>query len=305
MPVTVTPRRCRVFRSYVLAMVAANVAVMIAVVAGCAAPQARQTDEPARRLPSAPPQAAVVVTTAPESEPVAPTKEPTAPVVADAKPKDAPPPPPPPPPAPVRLPSGILVDRVAHRIEVPAHVAQNDGFLEQVACALDSREHESLVVIDCKASDVHAALLLAGGVPGRPGRWNADGERVTVEPPTGSGLRVRVRALRGAGEQPAGEPVERDIAEWIRGRNGAAFTGRWVFGGSRFAPNPVSWKRSGEHYVADFSGSIVGLVTFGDETVGATTVIPDLVDFEAANWEAWTERMPPSGTPATLILIVE
>jgi hypothetical protein len=46
----------------------------------------------------------------------------------------------------------------------------------------------------------------------------------------------------------------------------------------------------------------VGLVTFGDELIGAQAVIPDQVGIEAANWEAWTERMPPSGATATLVL---
>lgn len=205
----------------------------------------------------------------------------------------------------VRLPNGIVVDRSKQRVEIPAHVAQTAGFLEQIACGENSREHESLLVVSLNASEIHAALLLVGATPGKPGSWRVEGEAVRSVPPTGTPIRVRVRVpgeRSPTSDDPPGPPVERDIAEWVRGRDGRVYAGSWVFAGSRFAPNPKSWKAPGEHYVADFTGSIVGLVTFGDETIAATSVIPDLVEFEAAEWQAWTERIPFSGTEATLIL---
>jgi hypothetical protein len=225
----------------------------------------------------------------------------------------------------ISLPNGILVDRARRRVEVPALVATTEGFLEQIACAEGSREHESLLVVSIKPSEIHAAILLAGGTAGQPGRWRDDGTDVIVEPPTGTAVRVRVRPetpdqTTGESRSPAVTPtsgadradttaasvgVELDITEWVRGAHGRRLDLTWVFAGSRFAPNPRSWKRPGEHYVADFTGSIVGLVTFGDETIAATTVIPDLLDVAAATWEAWTERMPPPGTKATLILELE
>lgn len=243
----------------------------------------------------APRQRAVIAEAAPPSA----TAEPIA-----APPPETPPPPPsapptPTPPAIVHLPHGIDVDRSRGLVTIPAKVATVQGFLEQVVCGRDSREHESLLVLAVAPSEVHAALLLAGATPGHPGRWRTDGRATITEPPTGSALHVRVRYRETAA---SAEPIERDITEWIRGVDGRAFPGRWVFAGSRFAPNPPSWKKPGEHYVADFTGSIVGLVTFGDETVAATRVIPDQIDVEAANWEAWTSRMPAPESDAILVL---
>ena len=51
-------------------------------------------------------------------------------------------------------------DRPAIRLEL--------GWLEQVACAPATREHESLVVVNAKPSHIHAALLMAGFEPGTP-----------------------------------------------------------------------------------------------------------------------------------------
>ena len=56
-------------------------------------------------------------------------------------------------------------------------------------------------------------------------------------------------------------------------------------------------RRTGvERYVADGSGSLVGLVTFGDETIGALEVIPDSASAAQPMWEVWSERMPPMGS---------
>ena len=51
---------------------------------------------------------------------------------------------------------------------MPASIACNSGWLEQVACMVGTREHESLVVVEAKPSEVHAALLLLGLEPGTP-----------------------------------------------------------------------------------------------------------------------------------------
>jgi hypothetical protein len=221
--------------------------------------------------------------------PPAPLPQPSPPEVATA------------PAAPIALAGGITVDRAARRVSIPARIATRVGFLEQVACGRDSREHEALLVLDVKASAVHAALLLLGAEPGRPGRWRIEDGVVVAEAPQGPRLRVLVQVAGEAGEAAREWPV----TEWIRGIDGRRLDAAWVFAGSRFADNPRSWKEPGQHYVADYTGSIVGLVTFGDETIAAAAVIPDLVDIEAANWEAWTERMPEEETPVVLIVELE
>lgn len=55
---------------------------------------------------------------------------------------------------------GIVAYPDEQRIELESKVCLEGGWLEQIACAPGSREHESLVVVRAKPSQIHAAMLL-------------------------------------------------------------------------------------------------------------------------------------------------
>jgi hypothetical protein len=61
---------------------------------------------------------------------------------------------------------------------------------------------------------------------------------------------------------------------------------------------------SGHDYAADRSGSIVGIVTFGDEVVAFREVVPDRTDVAEPQWQARTDAMPASGTAVELVIKV-
>ncbi len=192
---------------------------------------------------------------------------------------------------------GIAVHAAKGRVEIQAFVCLDGGWLEQVACSPDTREHEALLVVKTRPSNIHAALLMAGIEPGSPGRWSYQDGTVSVVPPTGDRLDVLVRYERN------GRSIEEPIGSWIVGAtDDRPFPDvPWVFAGSAFAENP-DWMEPGEHYVADLSGSIVGLVTFGDEVIGFGQVMADQETVEAMQWQVDTDHVPPIGTPVTLIL---
>lgn len=204
---------------------------------------------------------------------------------------------PPPPAEPITPAAGIAVRPDAMTVEVDAVACLDAGWLEQIACAPRTREHEALAVIGVRPSDVHAALLLAGFEPGAPGAWSLQDGALGFTPPTGDRLDIDVRYERG------GATVEESIRTWIVGGDGkTGFPATpWVFAGSFFAPNP-EWMGPGEHYVADQTGSIIGLVTFGDEIVAFEEVLADQQDVQPLQWQVRTDHVPPVGTPVTLIL---
>jgi hypothetical protein len=192
-------------------------------------------------------------------------------------------------------------------VELQARTCLTEGYLEQIACAPNSREHESLMVVKPTPSQVHAALLMAGFTPGSPGRWTYDNETLGTIPPTGDQLAIEVRFLH-----PDAGFIEMPVRHWIReavreqperaSRPPREFPDLpWVFAGSRIAPNPP-FMGPGEHYVADMTGSIIGLVTFGDEVIGFSRVMSDQEEVRPLEWEVNTPAMPPIDTPVTIIL---
>lgn len=195
----------------------------------------------------------------------------------------------------VALSPSLRVDMDRHEVQVDGTLCLDAGYLEQVACMKGTREHESLIVPDAKPSAIHAALLLAGFTPGRPGSWQFDAHgTLSSEPPTGDEVEVLLRI---------GDSAPRPVRDFIRnGQTGDAFpVGNFIFAGSLVRENPPSLG-PGTHYLADWSGSVVGVVTFGDEVIAWREVIPDSADASAPVWITRSSELPPPGTRATLML---
>ncbi|HBZ97551.1 MAG: hypothetical protein CMJ41_02095 [Phycisphaerae bacterium] len=202
----------------------------------------------------------------------------------------------------VDLSPGLWVEPTAGRLGFRAWVCLDEGWLEQVVCSPGTREHESLMVTDVPASSIHAGLLLLGLEPGRPGRWREEGTTVVAIPPAGPELSVSVVWSEDDGTSRSGA-----IDSWIVDvREQIDYpTDRWVFAGSIELQGEEA-ARAGTGYLADRSGSIIGLVTFGDELLAAVDVIPDAASVRAPEWIAASAGMPPVGTRVTVVLrIVE
>jgi hypothetical protein len=186
----------------------------------------------------------------------------------------------------------VQLHRELGQLHVQAEVACTRGDLEQVCCALGTREHESLLMTRAPASSVQAGLLALGMQAGRPGSWRqGPAGELQEQPPQGSEVDVRVRWQEG------GVRREAPIGDWLDDRSPGADRIRFVFAGSRFVRTP-----GGERFAADLSGSIVGLVTFGDEVIACAQVVPDRADVAPPRWRARGAVMPPEGTPVTLVL---
>ena len=177
---------------------------------------------------------------------------------------------------------------------MPGLVALDEGWLEVIACIEGSREHESIVVTSAVPSMVHAGLLLIGLEPGRPASW--DRQTNSSMPPEGSEIEVRISWI----DSSSGEPIERSVRELLFTERSVAAP-NFVFAGSMIAPNPPSLG-PGEHYVADYAGTIVGLATFGDELVAAREVLSPEEAIEPRAWRVRSGILPPPGSSVTLIL---
>jgi hypothetical protein len=201
--------------------------------------------------------------------------------------------------------AGVRVDRARRTVEFDGVVAADchhpetpDVYLEVVCCTPDTREHEALVVARVAPSLVHAALLLLGAEPGGPGGWRSEGNAIVPVPPTGDTVDVAIVTRAADGGE-----TEHDPAAWIR----QASSGRtlreaepecaWVFAGSR-----IRSLGGREVYDADGTGQLVGLHTFGSETIAWTRVESPQAAVDEPQWLARNDAVPAMGTPVTVRL---
>ncbi len=102
-------------------------------------------------------------------------------------------------------------------------------------------------------------------------------------------------------------------AEWIVSNRGKPFEalpegpgvwgprGGWVFAGSRFVKrrDPETGVAR-EVYDADGAGQIIGLTTFGSETIAWRQILSPESSITAPLWLARRERVPIAGTPVVV-----
>lgn len=174
--------------------------------------------------------------------------------------------------------------------------------LELIACTPDTREHESLVVTRATASQVHAALLLAGLTPGTPGavEIGADGARM-IEP-RGPGVDIRLRWKDQNGVEREAGPADW-VVSWKDGSRPNLARGTFCFAGSRLVSRQDP--RTGalaEVYDADGAGTLIGLATFGSETIAWRTVYSPDSAISDPQWTADRTSVPPYGTAVTVTL---
>ena len=180
--------------------------------------------------------------------------------------------------------SGIEILRPQSQVRVPAVVLLRSGWLEQAVCTPGTRTHESVFAILAAPSELHAALLVAGGLPGEPGApAHLDS---SPQPPTGSHLHI---AMDHDGCQHRLQDLILDE------RTGGNLQGNFVFAGSKM----VEWEGEAR-YLADDEGSVVGLATFGDELAGYSEARSASIEHAPAVFRPNAKLLPPPGTEVVL-----
>jgi len=170
-------------------------------------------------------------------------------------------------------------------------------WLEVLACSPDSKEHEALVVTNARPSHIHAALLLLGVQPGEPGRVEWDGAKVKPIAPRGPGVGVAFATTVGTDGKTEQIAPEQWIILSTTGKPPEQL--RFVFSGSGF----TTTKARGTTYAADNAGTIIGLTTFGTETIALVDVFSPDTGLQAPEFLA-SSNLPKRGTPVTMILTV-
>lgn len=198
----------------------------------------------------------------------------------------------------------MRVDAARKLVEVDATIPINAKdpqkprtYLEVIACPPDTKEHEAVLLTKAKPSHVHAALLLIGLEPGSPGSWNWEGEKLQTVPPKGP--RVAVTASYEAG----GKAMEANPAQWVLDVTTNKSLAElepgmtWIFAGSQMIQ-----RQSQDTYRADADGTLIGLHTFGGETLAWPTMYNPDSGVEEPHWIANAATLPPYDTKVVLKL---
>ncbi len=182
----------------------------------------------------------------------------------------------------------VWIDRRQNRVVVMGGVCLRQGPLELFACIRHSKEHEAIVAVPTKAAFVHAALLAVGAEAGAPAQFEPK-----YAPAHGTEIEVTL-----AWRHPGREPKTARAQEWIRDvKTHKAMEHPWVFAGSGFVTNPVTKQIA---YRADLAGDLICVSNFPDAMLDLP--IPSSSANAELLFEAFTERIPPVGTPVTIIL---
>ncbi|MGV3605527.1 MAG: YdjY domain-containing protein [Planctomycetaceae bacterium] len=182
----------------------------------------------------------------------------------------------------------VFLDKKNKVIVVDGAVCLREGQLEMFACPKGTKEHESVVALNCVAEQVHAGLLAVGAKPGTPVSFNpkyqaASGDIVDIFV-VWSDEKGNIKHVRA-----------QDWVQYVKTKKAMEYD--WVFAGSGFWEDEETKVK---HYQAN-SGDFICVSNFPT----ATLDLP--VESSQANsnllFHAFTENIPAKGTKIRLVLI--
>ncbi len=182
----------------------------------------------------------------------------------------------------------IWINPVRQMLAMDGYVTLRQGQLEMFACAVGTKEHESIVAVFGQASWVHAGLLAIGAKSGTPVQFDP------FQPATGSTINVYVLWYDEKGEKRT-----RAAQDWIVDlETKQTMRLDWVFAGSAFVKSEFDGQ---EQYLADY-GDFITVANFPSATLDLA--VRSNASNSMLQFGPNTEEMPPLYTPVRLILEV-
>lgn len=199
---------------------------------------------------------------------------------------------------------GITINSEERFVDVQSVVCLAEGYLEVIACAKDSREHESIVMVEAKPSHIHAALLLIGARPGNPAMRKPVDEEATrwIDiPPRGQSVKVTLLV-----PDEKGVMTERPISDFLSPSKDESGLPE-VAGAAEKFPDTFLFAGSYTHqegetktYLGDVNGNVISISTFGDEVLCLAG--HHAQENHALSWQIKPDSLPEIGTKVILRL---
>ncbi len=180
----------------------------------------------------------------------------------------------------------IWLDPREKAVLVDGQICLREGMLEMFACTRNTKEHEAIVSANTKAYLVHAALLSLGAEVGHPVQFQP-----SYRPAAGTEIEVFVRWRDAQGKEQTAR-----AQDWVRDvHTKKPMEHPFVFAGSSFWVDPDNGKK---YYQAE-GGDFVCVSNFG--TAMLDLPVKSSQANEELEFEAFTEKIPPLGTPVRLV----
>ncbi len=186
----------------------------------------------------------------------------------------------------------VRVDVENKVVDIDAKVVLREGeWLELLACARGSREHESILVIDAVPRHIHLGLVMIGAEPGAPLMWREKDDEIEIRPAFGPRIGVSIIT------EEDGRRVETPADQWVINQETKKLLpdNVWLFSGAGF----VEYEGK-QIYRGDVGGTIISLVNFGDDVLARPTRTTNNDD--NAVWRPNTEKIPPVDTDVVIRL---
>lgn len=181
----------------------------------------------------------------------------------------------------------IWIDAARKRVVLVGNVCLREGQLEMLVCPANTKEHESVLSVPVDAYKVHATLLEVGAEPGHPARFLP-----VYQPARGTTVEIWLFWTGEDGQRKRGRA--QDWVCYMGTKKNLAHS--WVFGGSGFWKDDSTGR---EHYQAE-AGDLICVSNFPtamlDLPIASSDKAGQLV------FEPCTERIPPLGTPVSIVL---
>jgi hypothetical protein len=182
----------------------------------------------------------------------------------------------------------LWLDAKRKAVVIDGEVCLREGILEMFACPRGTKEHESVVVLDCVPQEVHAALLALGAKIGTPVKF--DPEYVPAK-----GDIVDVYVLWKDEEGGKHQVRAQEWVKYVKTEKAMPFD--WVFAGSGFWKDEATGE---QHYQAN-GGDFICVSNF--PTAMLDLPVQSSKDNADLMFHAFTEKIPPKGTKVRVVLL--
>lgn len=186
----------------------------------------------------------------------------------------------------------VILDRKTREIRFPAAINMDEGLIEYLIVHENGKVHESLLVTKTSPTHVNLAFTLLRYPPSRElyALPNETGGQSDKFPDVPEDVKAAARILIDVEWVEDGKTRRLPVNEWVQHavKTTAMKAGPWVYGGSEFFDGKYSPEMSGDVVAIFLTGSAI--VNYPGEDNRDDTV-----------WLAYPKRVPPAGTPVTVI----